>query len=86
MAAMTLLRRQSPFWEVLKKRSSGRTAEGGIRVAVLQGNIDQYKKWDRSYVREILEVYSALSGEAASRVWAKWLGEYTNSPFFSRRR
>ena len=50
----------------LLRRSSDRPDEGGIRVAVLQGNIDQYKKWDRSYVREILEVYSALSGEAAS--------------------
>ncbi|MBK7545478.1 MAG: apolipoprotein N-acyltransferase [Elusimicrobia bacterium] len=31
---------------------------GAVRVAVVQGNIDQYKKWDEAYVQEILDGYS----------------------------
>lgn len=31
---------------------------GSVRVAVVQGNIDQYKKWDEAYVQEILDAYS----------------------------
>jgi apolipoprotein N-acyltransferase len=32
-----------------------------VRVALLQGNIDQYKKWDKSYVLEIQKTYEALT-------------------------
>lgn len=38
-----------------------------LTVAVLQGNVDQYKKWDRAYVEEILSTYTDLSVQAASR-------------------
>jgi len=31
-----------------------------IRIALLQGNIDQYKKWDKSYVEEIEKTYENL--------------------------
>lgn len=31
---------------------------GALRVAVVQGNIDQYKKWDEAYVQEILDAYT----------------------------
>jgi apolipoprotein N-acyltransferase len=36
-----------------------------VPMAIVQGNIDQYKKWDRSYVEEIMSAYSALTREAA---------------------
>lgn len=47
---------------------------GAIRVAVVQGNIDQYKKWDEVYVQEILNAYTrgtraALAGRPAWVVW-----------------
>lgn len=38
-----------------------------VSVAIVQGNIDQYKKWDRTYVEEIMSAYSGLTREAASR-------------------
>jgi apolipoprotein N-acyltransferase len=36
-----------------------------ISMAIVQGNIDQYKKWDRAYVDEIMSIYSALTRDAA---------------------
>lgn len=35
-----------------------------LSVAVLQGNIDQYKKWDSAFVKEILQTYRHLSEKA----------------------
>ena len=32
-----------------------------LRVSILQGNIDQYKKWDAAYVAEIKSVYEGLA-------------------------
>ena len=40
----------------LDRTSSDRT----IQVALLQGNIDQYKKWDKAYVEEIQKTYERL--------------------------
>jgi apolipoprotein N-acyltransferase len=37
-----------------------------LKVAVVQGNIDQYKKWDHAYEDEIAETFSRLTKEAAS--------------------
>jgi apolipoprotein N-acyltransferase len=34
-------------------------------VAVIQGNIDQYKKWDAAYEEDIVRSYSTLTREAA---------------------
>ena len=36
-----------------------------LRVALLQGNIDQYKKWDRAYIQEIEDTYTVLALNAA---------------------
>lgn len=36
-----------------------------MSVALVQGNIDQYKKWDKSYEDEIVRIYSSLTEEAA---------------------
>lgn len=38
-----------------------------LKVAVLQGNIDQYKKWGPEYVQEILSAYGELSGNARTK-------------------
>src|SRR5581483_9997324 len=40
-------------------------SERTVRVAVLQGNIDQYKKWSREYVLDILDSYGGLAREAS---------------------
>lgn len=37
----------------------------GAPVAVVQGNIDQYKKWDEAYEAEIVDAYSGLTRKAA---------------------
>ncbi len=36
-----------------------------ISVALVQGNIDQYKKWDLAYEEEIVRTYTSLTEEAA---------------------
>ncbi len=42
-----------------------RRTSGPVRVAVVQGNIPQEKKWDDAYQQTILERYAALTAEAA---------------------
>ncbi len=37
-----------------------------LSVAVAQGNIDQYKKWDQTYEEDIRRAYEALTHEAAA--------------------
>jgi apolipoprotein N-acyltransferase len=46
-----------------------RVPEGtdGLTVSVIQGNIEQDKKWDRTYQGEVLAVYKRLTVEAAAR-------------------
>ncbi len=39
-------------------------ATSSVKVALLQGNIDQYKKWDDQYVRDIQNAYAALISQA----------------------
>jgi len=38
-----------------------------LKVAILQGNIDQYKKWDSKYEEDIRTVYEGLAIKAATR-------------------
>jgi len=52
------------------------------KIAVLQGNIDQNKKWDRKFQKATVETYNALALEAAREkpdliVWPE-----TATPFF----
>ncbi|HAX62392.1 MAG TPA: apolipoprotein N-acyltransferase [Elusimicrobia bacterium] len=35
-------------------------------ISILQGNIDQYKKWDEKYEREIIDTYTELAGRPSS--------------------
>ncbi|HOW27250.1 MAG TPA: apolipoprotein N-acyltransferase [Elusimicrobiota bacterium] len=44
--------------------SSGREP---VTVSILQGNIDQYKKWDDNYEREIVNTYTRLALDAAQK-------------------
>lgn len=37
-----------------------------FKIALLQGNIDQYKKWDEVYVAEIKQTYQTLSERASA--------------------
>ena len=37
----------------------------GIKVAIVQGNIEQTKKWDRKYAKFIMQTYADLTKEAA---------------------
>jgi apolipoprotein N-acyltransferase len=37
-----------------------------MSVSIVQGNIDQYKKWDQAYEEEIVRVYAGLTREAAA--------------------
>ncbi len=36
-----------------------------VKISVVQGNIDQSKKWDRRYAEEIMQIYAELTQEAA---------------------
>lgn len=47
----------------LSRLPAGRLPLTTLSVAVLQGNIDQYKKWSSEYVKEILDTYEKLSGK-----------------------
>jgi len=47
------------------RRNSGADTLPPVKVAVLQGNIDQYKKWDRQFCDEIRNVYAGLARAAA---------------------
>ena len=47
------------------KSYAGEPAGPKIRVALVQGSIDQYKKWDKSYVEDIEKTYEHLVSQAA---------------------
>lgn len=38
-----------------------------VKIAVVQGNIDQYKKWDSTYEEEIVRSYSTLTSKAETQ-------------------
>jgi apolipoprotein N-acyltransferase len=44
---------------LIKKYDAGGSVE--LKVTVLQGNIDQYKKWDENFRQEIIGIYSMLN-------------------------
>jgi apolipoprotein N-acyltransferase len=55
---------------------------GGITVSVVQGNIEQDKKWDPAYQTEVLTVYKQLTQEALRQhpdiiIWPE-----TSTPFY----
>lgn len=64
-----------------------RDATGGtpIRVALLQGNIDQSLKWDRGYQTATLDIYERLARGVAAEKPALIVWPETAVPFFLRR-
>ena len=57
---------------------------GELRVALLQGNIDQGVKWDSAYQAATLEIYRRLTLEAAKENPALVVWPETATPFFLR--
>jgi apolipoprotein N-acyltransferase len=51
------------FWHL--HRPLPRSLAPSLKIALLQGNIDQYKKWNRAYVEEIEKAYESLVDQAA---------------------
>ncbi|KAF0179157.1 MAG: apolipoprotein N-acyltransferase [Nitrospirae bacterium] len=48
------------FWRLHQDRTSG-----SVQVAIVQGNIEQDKKWDRSFQNYVIKTYRDLSERAA---------------------
>lgn len=61
------------------------TGGAPIRVALLQGNIDQALKWDRSFQAATLDIYERLTRRAAVEKPALIVWPETAVPFFLRR-
>jgi apolipoprotein N-acyltransferase len=61
-----------------------KTAEGpgAITISVIQGNIEQDKKWDPAYQAETIGVYEKLSGEALKQHPALVIWPETATPFY----
>lgn len=59
-------------------------AAGGapVRVALIQGNIDQARKWDLSYVDEQLDIYMTRTREAAAAGAEVVIWPETAAPFY----
>jgi len=68
-------------------RGIWRDPTGGpaVRVALLQGNIDQSQKWERSYQTATLEIYERLARRAGAEQPALIVWPETALPFFLRR-
>jgi apolipoprotein N-acyltransferase len=50
----------------------GAGPEGNLEVAILQGNVDQYRKWDASFEQSILVDYAELVKQAAGVPLVVW--------------
>ncbi len=59
------------------------SGDSGVRVAVIQGNIEQHRKWDREYQQDTVEKYLRLSRKALKESNAELLvWPETAVPFF----
>lgn len=71
------------FWQ-LQKMDDLQASGGTITVGVIQGNIDQARKWDESYRQETVNRYNMLSRQAAKNtdllIWPE-----SATPFFFER-
>ena len=55
---------------------------GGITVSVIQGNIEQDKKWDRSYQSDVIGIYKRLTKEALKQRPDLVIWPETATPFY----
>ncbi len=56
--------------------------EDGIRISLIQGNIEQDKKWDRSYQRETFSTYVRLTRKALGQNPDLVIWPETSVPFY----
>ncbi len=55
---------------------------GGITISVVQGNIEQDKKWDPAYQTETIAIYERLTNEALKQNPALVIWPETATPFY----
>lgn len=65
-------------YKLYSQQSSGRI----IKAAVIQGNIDQNKKWDTAFQSEVIENYRNLSSTASSYAPDIMIWPETSVPFY----
>ncbi|MBI4667109.1 MAG: apolipoprotein N-acyltransferase [Nitrospinae bacterium] len=53
-----------------------------VRVAIIQGNIDQARKWDRSYIMPQIQIYTGRTIEAARRGATLVIWPEAAAPFY----
>jgi len=58
------------------------STDSGVKIAVLQGNIPQDLKWDRSFKRRTVDIYKRLTNEAAGHNPDLVIWPETAAPFF----
>ncbi len=58
------------------------STDSGVKIAVLQGNIPQNLKWDRSFKRRTVDIYKRLTNEAAGHNPDLVIWPETAAPFF----
>jgi len=56
-------------------------ADGTLKVALIQGNIDQFHKWDPAFQNEVFETYKGLTEEAAAKKPDLVIWPETATPF-----
>ena len=76
-------------WGTNRLNTSGKKPESTVRIAILQGNIDQYQKWDDQHESDIRHTYKKLAMKAATEkpsfiVWPESSipGWYPNEKFY----
>jgi apolipoprotein N-acyltransferase len=77
------------FWRIKSHANTPNTPT--LNVALLQGNIDQYKKWDATYELDIRNQYAKLARQAAQThpdviIWPESAvpGWFPNDPFYAQ--
>lgn len=63
-------------------RLNPEAGNGGITVSVVQGNIEQDKKWDPAYQGEVIETYKRLTRKALARKPDLVIWPETATPFY----
>jgi apolipoprotein N-acyltransferase len=81
LASLALAGTVGYAWGIWRDPAGGPT----VRVGLLQGNIDQSLKWDRSYQTATLDIYERLARRAAVDRPALIVWPETALPFFLRR-
>lgn len=66
------------YWRLSENRPSAKP----IPVALIQGNIDQARKWDKSYIRPQLDIYIRRTYSAAREGIKTIVWPETAAPFF----